>query len=107
MVADTRPVGESVVKLAPRDLVAEVDCLEHRDIRLAPPAQVIDGRATRIGMKRRERSHYVVSVDVVAHLLAAIAKDRVGSASDSALHEVGEKAVQLRASVLRAGQAAA
>ena len=47
------------------------------------------------------------AVDVVAHLLAAVAEDRVRLAGDGAAHQVGEEAVQLRAGVLRAGQAAA
>ena len=46
-------------------------------------------------------------MDVVAHLLAPVAEDRVGLAGHRALHQVGEEAVQLRAGVLGAGQAAA
>jgi hypothetical protein len=46
-------------------------------------------------------------MDVVAHLLAGIAEDRVGRARHRALHEIGQKAMELRARVLRARQAAA
>ena len=46
-------------------------------------------------------------MDVVAHLLAAVAEDRVGLAGHRAPHQVGEEAVQLRAGVVGAGQAAA
>ena len=46
-------------------------------------------------------------MDVVAHLLALVAEDLVFAAFEVALHQVAEKAVQLDAGVVRAGQAAA
>ena len=71
-------------------LLAERDRLQHRAVAL---------RALRRGCRRRRRSgarwkaskarHDVGAVDVVAHLLAAIAVDRVRLAGHRALHQVG------------------
>ena len=46
-------------------------------------------------------------MDVVAHLLAPVPEHGVGLAGDRAAHQVGEEAVELRAGVVGAGQAAA
>jgi hypothetical protein len=44
-------------------------------------------------------------MDVVAHLRAFVAEDPVFAAFEIAFHEIGEKAMELDAGVVRAGQA--
>ena len=58
-------------------------------------------------MESRERRDEIGGVDVVAHLLAAVAEHGVRLAGHRAAHQIGEEAVQLRARVVGAGQAAA
>ena len=54
-----------------------------------------------------EGADEIGAVDIVANLFLLVAEDGVWSFGDGALHEVGEKAVELRARVIRAGEAAA
>ncbi len=73
---------------------------------LAPAADVVDGRGLRLLVEEQEGVDEVGAVQVVAHLLALVAEDRVGVAGHGALHQVGEEAVQLGAGVVGAGEAA-
>ena len=89
---------ELPVELSPGDLLAERDRLEHRAV--AVPARRRCCRrppARGLVVERGERPNEVGAVDVVAHLLAAVAVDRVALAGDRAAHQVREEAVQLRA----------
>src|SRR5580692_1049234 len=107
MVAD--PVGavEAPCELTPCDLLAQVDRLQHRAVALASAADVVNSSGVRRAVKGRESSHQVSGVDVVAHLLAGIAKHGVGIAGHRAAHQIGEEPVQLRASVIWSCQTAA
>ncbi len=58
-------------------------------------------------MEGLERGDEVGGVDVVAHLLPAVAEHGVGLAEHGAAHQVGQEPVQPRARVVGAGQAAA
>ncbi len=71
-------------------------------VRLAAAAEVVDGCGARAAMEGVEGADDVAAVDVVAHLLALVAEDRVRRPGDRAAHQVGQEAVQLGARVLRA-----
>ena len=54
-----------------------------------------------------DEAGHVLGVDVVAHLLALVAEDRVLAPFQVAFHQVAEETVQFDAGMVRAGQAAA
>ena len=105
VVTDPRLIGKRVIEGSTGDLFAERNRLQHRDVRISPTTKVVNRASGRRPVKRVEGSHYVMGVNVVANLLALVTEHGVGIAADGALHQVGEEAVKLRASVLRAGQA--
>jgi hypothetical protein len=107
VIADPVLVAELPVELAAGDPLAGLDRLQHRAVGEAPAADVVDRRRLRVGGKGEEGVDEVGAVDVVAHLLAAVAEDGVVLAGHRALHQVGEEPVQLGAGVLGAGQTAA
>src|SRR5690242_10134726 len=107
MVAHPRLVAQLPVQLTAGDLLAELDRLEHRAVALASTADVVDGRGARSPAELVERVHQIGAVDVVPHLLSAVAEDGVRLAGHGAAHQVGEEPVQLRARVVRAGETAA
>ncbi len=73
----------------------------------AASADVVDfGDAGRVDEGGDELGD-VVGVDVVSYLLAIVAEDFVFPAFEIALHKVGQKAMQLDSTVIRAGEAAA
>src|SRR5579884_4133976 len=71
VVSHARPLAERPVELAAGDLLAQLDRLEHRAVRLAPAADVVDRPGPRRPPERVERGDEVGRVDVVADLLAA------------------------------------
>src|SRR5882762_4263860 len=83
------------------------NCFEHRDAVAAPSAEVVDLAGPRIARKLLERADHIEAVNIVAHLLALIAEDRVGMPRQGYLQQVGEEAMQLDAGVRRPGQAPA
>src|SRR5205807_10103481 len=84
---------------------AQFDRLEHRAVAGPPAADVVDGGWPRRPVKGLEGCDEIGSVDVVAHLLAAIPEHRVALAGHRAAHQVGEESVQDRASVVGPSQA--
>src|SRR5207248_1146252 len=101
------PIAQLPLELAPGDLLAELDRLEHRAVAGAAAADVVDGCDARALAELVEGGDEIGTVDVVAHLLAAVAEDGVGPRGDDAAHQVSEEAVQLGAGVVRPRQAAA
>ncbi len=61
----------------------------------ASAAEIVDLAAARGRDERLDELRDVERVDVVAHLLALVAEDRVAPAFEIALHEVAQEAVQL------------
>src|SRR3954451_21783190 len=96
VVADPRVGAEVPVELASGDPLTRLDRLEHRAVRLAAPAHVVDRGRTRGSMELEKRLDQVRRGDVVPHLLALVAVDRVVSTGDDALHQVGEEAMEPR-----------
>ena len=107
MVADPGALRQRPVELAAGDLLAQLDRLEHRAARAAPTAHVVDGAGPRRTVEGDACLGEVGAADVVAHLLALVAVDRVRGARDRRLHQVGEEPVELGAGVDGAGDAAA
>src|SRR5204862_669505 len=107
VIADPSAVRERPVEVAAGDPLAGVDGLQHRAARAAPAAEVVDRSGPRAGVKCQARRGEVGAGDVVPHLLALVAVDRVPGASHRRLHEVGEEAVKLGPGVDRTGDAPA
>jgi hypothetical protein len=93
---------EAPGELATGDLLTQLDRLERRAVAGAPPADVIDRARAWRTVKGRERGHQVGGVDVVAHLLTAIAIHGVGLTGHRAAHQIGEKGMQTRARMVGA-----
>ena len=70
-------------------------------------ADVIDLSGARSLEEFPEGVHQIVAVDVIAHLLAFVAKNPVRLPGDRAFHQVGQETVQFRAGMGRAGEATA
>src|SRR5260370_28556444 len=81
---------------AASQVLAFADRLDNRAVAITPTADVIDlGRAR--GLKEMpERVHEVKGVDVVSHLLTAIAEYHIMCVRHCALCEIREKTVHLR-----------
>src|SRR4051794_29649332 len=107
VITDAIALVQAPVELTPANLLAELDRLKHRAVAVAASADVVNRGHSRSPMKGLERGHEICRVNVVAHLLAAIAEHGVALSSDRAAHQVGEEAMELRPGVIRAGQAAA
>ena len=99
VIPDPRPIDELPSELAARDPLAGLDRLEHRAVRLAASAHVVHRRRTGCAMEGHARGDQIGAVDVVAHLLGAIAEHGVLLTGHRALHQVGEETVQHRAGV--------
>ena len=84
-----------------------VDRLQHGNAVFAAAAEIVDLAATRIRRKFLDGADDIVAVDVVADLLALVAKNRIGTAGDGNLYEIGKKTVKLDAGMRRAGEASA
>ena len=67
-------------------LLDALDGFQHRDAVFASAAEVINLAGPRIRRKLFDRAHHVIAVDVVAHLLALVAKNRVRAAAQSNLN---------------------
>src|SRR5262249_36786110 len=107
VIADAVLVDVLERQLLPDPLLELGHRFEHRDAVVAAAAEVVDRRDARILVEGQECRADVVGVDVVAHLLALVPVHPVGPAVADALGEVREKAVQLGARVIRAGETAA
>src|SRR5947199_9044193 len=89
------------------DLLAQEDGLQHRAVAETRAAHVVDLARPRILIEVIEGVDEIEAVNVVAHLFAVVAEGPVFPAVDGALHQPGEKAVQLRAGVRRSGETTA
>src|SRR5204863_333696 len=97
---------------APRQLLAAhlfdtLNRFQHRDAVLASSAEVVNFARPGTCRKFFDRAHHVVAVDVIAHLLAFVAKNRVRAAAQSDFHQIRQKSMELDAGMRRAGQASA
>ena len=104
VVADPVVLFVSPVQFFAADAFAFVNRLQHRAVRVAAAADVIDFARARLLEKLPERIHQVVAVNVVAHLFAFVAKNAIRRAADGATHQIREKTVQFRARMRRAGE---
>ncbi len=104
MVADA--VGFDILGVHPGagDFHAEGDGFHHGAVAEAAAAHVVDFAGAGSDGEALESGDEVGGVDVVAHLLALVAEDVVGAARHSALHQVGQEAVQLGAAVAGSGK---
>ena len=84
-----------------------VDRLQQRQAVAAAAAQVVDLAAARRALEVQEQIRDVGRVNLIAHLLAAVAEDRVALAEHGAADDVVEEAVELDGGVIGARQAAA
>src|SRR5665213_2425973 len=107
VVADAVVLDVSPRKFFAANFFAERNRLEHRAVRMAAAAHVINFAGARRFCELPERLDKVVAVDVVAHLFAFVAEHAIRPARGGAFHQIGQEAVQFRARVRRAGQAAA
>src|SRR5674476_1071926 len=107
MVADAVVLDVSPVEFFAADFFAERNRFEHRTVRVTAATQVINFAGTRLQRKLPERLDEVATVNVVANLLALVTEHAIRPARGGASHQVGEKTVQLRARVRRAGETAA
>ena len=94
-------------EFAAADFFTERNRFEHRAIAKAATAHVVNFRDARLIDEGGKRFDQIEAVNVIAHLFALVTKDAIGPADDAAFHQVGKKAVQLRAGVRRASQTAA
>ena len=74
---------------------------------MAAAAHVIDFAGARLQSELPKCLDEIVAVNVVADLLAFVTEHAIRPTGRGAFHQVGEKAVQLRARVRGTGQAAA
>jgi len=102
VIPPTRTVDELAGHLFAGDTLAHGNCFENRAAVRASPADVVDTRGSRCTVKLRERAHEVGAVDVVAHLLAAVAVDGVRLPGYGAPHEIRQEAVKLSTGVVGA-----
>src|SRR3954468_11449149 len=107
MVPDTSIVVRLPAERTAGDTLAHPDRLDHRAVAAAAPTEVVDRPHAGRAVERLERPRAVGGVDVVPHLLAAVAEDRVALARHGAAHQVRQEPVELRTSVVGPGQAAA
>ncbi len=107
VVAGTIGVGIGVVERRAGKFLANLDGFQHGAIAEAAATDVVDLAGARAAEKMIEGGDEIGAVDVVADLLAAVAENGVRRGGGGALYEVGEEAVQLRAAVIGAGEAAA
>src|SRR5262249_11413219 len=77
-------------------VLAFLNCLEHRTIAITPAANVVYLTGTRSLKELPGGFHEVKRVDVITSLLAAIPEHDIRGIGNRALHQIGEKAMQLR-----------
>src|SRR6185437_11422551 len=106
VVAAARLVAVLISKRMPA-LLQGSDRLQDGDAVGAAAAQVVDLAHARRGEELQEQFGRIVSVDLIPHLLAAVAMNPIGLAKHRAANDVIEVAMQRHAGVLRAGEAAA
>ena len=88
-------------------LLSEFKSLPDRAGIIAPASDVVDFSHARGLNKGLNKAGHVVGVNVVTHLFALVTEDAVFASFEIAFDEVGKKAVELNATVIGAGEAAA
>ena len=97
----------TVIKASTGNLVDHFNTLKHGGAVLSPSAEVIHLAAPWIVIKRIEGCDNIGAMDLIAHLLALVAEDRVRLRGLCDFHEVGKKTVELDRTVVGAGEAPA
>src|SRR5215475_6720274 len=105
----TNPIRFFIAPLqfASADLLAKIDRLKHRTIRVATPADVVNFTCARRGDKFLERFDQIDAVNVIADLFPFVSEHAIRATGHRTNHQVGEKSMQLRTGVRRASQATA
>src|SRR5258708_26750249 len=107
MVALTRFVHVTPIQLASGHLLNPLDSLQHGNAVRAAAPQVVHLAGPWISGKLLDRAYHVMTVNIVAHLLALVAKYGISAAAECDLHKIRQKAMQLHAGVRWPRQAAA
>src|SRR5215469_15205106 len=104
-----RPVGFAVrpAHFATDQVPAFRDRFQHRAIAVPATANVIHLAAARSLEKMPKCVNEIEGVNIVPHLLSAVAEDNIGGVVDRAFDEIGEKPVQLSPRMPGAGEAPA
>src|SRR5690242_21722509 len=77
-------------------VLAFVDCLEHRAVAVTPPADVVHLAGARSLKEMPKRVHQVEGVDVVANLLAGVPEHDIRGVINRTLYQISKKTMQLR-----------
>src|SRR5215470_9254967 len=80
--------------------------LEHGNTVSAAATQVVNLTWTRVGSVFFDGTDYIVTVNVVAHLLGFVAKDGISAAAQRYFNQIRKEAVEFNAGVRGPGQAA-
>src|SRR5260370_5858010 len=99
-VAFARFVYVAPIQLASGHLLDALDSLQHGNTVHAAAPQVVHLARPRICRKLLDRTRHVMTVNIVAHLLALIAKNGILAAAEPHLHLIRQKTVQLHSAVL-------
>src|SRR2546426_6781613 len=105
MVTDPILIIVGVVQLESH-VLQYLDRFEDGDAVLPASPEVIDLPTARRTAEVQKQLHHIAGMDLVAHLLALVAKDRIRPPGDSAHDNIGEIPVQLDRGVLRTREAA-
>jgi len=105
VIALARFLDVAPIQLPPGHLFNPPDGFQYGDAVFAAPTQIVNLAGPWTGGKLLDRAHYVVAVNIVAHLLALITKDRVRAPCQRDLYQVRQIAMQLHAGMRRPGQA--
>lgn len=82
------------------NLLTDLDRFEHRARTESSAANIIDFADSRGRIEMVEGIHQIEAVYVVTHLFPLIPKNLIGSSSHRASHQIGQKSVQLGASMV-------
>ena len=107
VIAHAIGIFVGVRQLVAGNFLAHLNRFQHAAMAEPRATDVVDFAAAGGAIKVIESLDQVVAVNVVANLFTLVAEHFVRSLSHRALHQVGQKAVQLSAAVVGAGQTAA
>ena len=93
MVANPAGFFVSTMELLFSDLLTDRDCFKHRATTEATATNIVDFGDSRSRIEMVKGIHQIVTVNVVAHLLALVTKDTVGIPGYRTLHKVRKEAV--------------
>src|SRR5690349_4239606 len=104
MIADAVGVGKGVLNLMAGNIAYEIDGFEHRYIRMARSAHVVNLPFTQPLVYTPERTDKVLAVDIIANLFSIVSEDGIGLAVYGTLDQIRKKSVQLCATVRWPGE---